>query len=466
MKKLKINEKGIVLISSLVLFFSLLLMALLFYRERLFADCSYYAVNIIQWERFRFDHHRFILIFAECLPLFAVKLGLSLSTVLKLYSIGHVLFFLILFLILFFGIKNQMAAFSVLLIHTTNTVFLYFTPMVEIWYGAGLSVMFYALLEKGAKSKLSLALVVASEITILFSHPENFILVFTYLILFLEKEKKISKTQILLWAVFAVSLLTKALSFSSYEAEKVNHALDIESSEDTWHMLDTEYLFVLIEMLFKNYTLVLLLFSLSIFSLIKSKKWLRLVIYFCCFLGTIALINSVTTANLYDWYFEAMYLPMVCMAIVFFLNETLINWASQQQKIALVCISFIAAFSILCQLQTIPTYTARLNQLQNSIHKLDALGGSKFIVSPEQLGLSKEDMTWSIPMETLLLSAERGKEKTVSIGTPEDIAFEDVQKIEKDSSLFMLRRWDLIKNQELNPKYFEIKKDAYKQVKI
>ncbi len=353
---------------------------------------------------------------------------------------------------------------AVLLIHITNTVFLYFTPMVEIWYGAGLSVLFYALLESNTKNKWNFALLLATEITVLFSHPENFILIFTFLALHVEKERKLTKQQTVLWAIFVVCVLIKALSFSSYEAEKVNHALDIEGSSDTLHMLDADYVFVLLEMLVKNYTAVVLLFLLSVIQLFVSKKGWRLLIFCSSFLGTIILINSVTTANIYDWYFEAMYLPMVSISIVVFLTDTLPQWKAKAQKTALVLLALFAIYNVASQWLAIPAYTLRVKNFQTCIEKLDPYASSKFVVNPSSMGLSKDDMTWSIPMEMLLLSAERGKEKTLSIATPDDLSFEEVSKIENDSSLFLLRRWDVIKNEQLNKKYFSIKQGAYKQI--
>lgn len=460
------REQRYILVGATILFFVLLVMSQLFYKERLFADSSYYATNIVQWERFRFDHDRFILIFAEWLPLLGIKLGLSLEGVLRLYSIGHVIYFLGIFLLTYFVIKNHWAALAILLVHITNTLFLYFTPMVEIWYGAGLSILFYALLLQNNASLRRVFILVLIEITVLFSHPENFVLILTFLAFKLEQERKVSKASLALILAFFASLVFKFLTFSSYEAEKVNHALDIEGSQDTMHLLDADYLGTLLTMLYQNYTAVLLFFLISCIYMLKQKKWLQAGILFFSFFGIIGVVNSVTTANIYDWYFEAMYLPLVALAIAVFFSHgvQLLNTRAQTQLLLLLGV--FSAYTLAMQWKATGPYTIRANQLMAATIKLTEKRTNKFIIKPQEMGLTGEDMTWSIPMETLLLSALKGKEHTVSVGTPDDIGFEEVNKILSDSSYFMLRRWDLIKNEQLNSKYFSYKPGAYVEVEL
>src|SRR5678815_178669 len=78
-------------------FIAYLIAAILFYKERIFLDVSYYLFHVVQSENFRVEHQRFILIPSQALAWLGVKLHLSLQTVILLNSINPVLYLWVLF---------------------------------------------------------------------------------------------------------------------------------------------------------------------------------------------------------------------------------------------------------------------------------------------------------------------------------------------------------------------------------
>src|SRR5437016_6070161 len=91
------------------LFAVLFIMAFYLYKERLFLDCGYYIFYAINDQFFQVDHHRFVLAISQLLPLAEVYAGAGLKTVLITYSISHVLFYYLLFLIVVYRLKDPAA---------------------------------------------------------------------------------------------------------------------------------------------------------------------------------------------------------------------------------------------------------------------------------------------------------------------------------------------------------------------
>src|SRR5688572_1150130 len=73
-----------------------LILSLAFYEERTaFGDIAFHLFEIIRKDGFAIQNHRFGAILTEVFPVVGLKLGLSLSAIMKLYSSGYVLFYLL-----------------------------------------------------------------------------------------------------------------------------------------------------------------------------------------------------------------------------------------------------------------------------------------------------------------------------------------------------------------------------------
>ena len=87
-----------VLIIGSVTYIILGVLALLFYKERMaFLDASFILFYILKDGEFAIQANRFGAILTQAFPLYSSKLGFSLSTIMKVYSLGFIAYF--------FGIK-------------------------------------------------------------------------------------------------------------------------------------------------------------------------------------------------------------------------------------------------------------------------------------------------------------------------------------------------------------------------
>src|SRR5690606_12422773 len=150
-------------------------MAVLLYKERLFADASYYAFHAINSGFFHVEHGRIVLALSQIIPLIGYYLHLPLQWLLVLSSVGHEVFYYSIFLILIYFIKDLRAALLLILVHLIGQLWLYYSPMLEICYGAALAVLFYSILSNEKyKNDFWLALLLLSQWFVMTSHLENF----------------------------------------------------------------------------------------------------------------------------------------------------------------------------------------------------------------------------------------------------------------------------------------------------
>src|SRR5689334_66335 len=77
----------------------MLVMALYFFKERLYADSAYYIFHSIDSGSFVTANQRIVLAISEIISLVVFYLGGNLHTLLITWSVSHVLFYYLLFII-------------------------------------------------------------------------------------------------------------------------------------------------------------------------------------------------------------------------------------------------------------------------------------------------------------------------------------------------------------------------------
>ena len=101
-------------IAELSTWFILAVLAIVFYRERLLADSSYYYLQVINRQWFHIEHNRLILLLPELLPVVLMKMNVGLKALTISYSIGHLAIFMLIWGWLKFFLKQEFLAALVL----------------------------------------------------------------------------------------------------------------------------------------------------------------------------------------------------------------------------------------------------------------------------------------------------------------------------------------------------------------
>ncbi|MBX2877981.1 MAG: hypothetical protein KTR30_38035 [Saprospiraceae bacterium] len=121
------------------LFFGvLLLMSLLYYKERLLHfDAANYTFQLLYYEDFYIGHGRWISAPTQLLPLLAIKLGASLRAVLMIYSASFILFYYSIFLIVVYGFRQAKVGIFLALVLCLAMRYKFYGPVGEVILSMG-----------------------------------------------------------------------------------------------------------------------------------------------------------------------------------------------------------------------------------------------------------------------------------------------------------------------------------------
>ncbi len=438
--------------------------ALVYYKERIFLDGSYYFFHVVQHETFHIEHQRFILAISQLLTVIGTKLNLSLNTVLILNSVNPVIYLWSLFLLSTLWLRSEGICWALLLSSVCGIYFIYFIPMYEVWYGGVLLIFFAGILEKQFyQSRLQQIIFVLLLITLLFSYPLIFIGVIYFSAAHFLRVKKISKTVLSIYAlVFLGWIFFKYFFISDYESGKIEYPLSQEGSIVSQNFGSFSGLWEWKSFLFHIYTEEMICFTATvIFLFVKRHRWQALLLIATLF----AFLLLIGFFHFQPWkhsnYFERMYLLLIPLCFVPFFLNVFSEW---KWKIVLEIFAVIVIGIRMSQIvQHSAEYEKHLDEISSLIEKSHQQQGSKFKVDfskhPELNSLDE----WSLPMEALIFSSLKSNTNSVTISWQADIENPSIlQKLNAQN--FRLRLDEIYPDSWLNKKYFMLQHGNYNEL--
>ncbi len=436
-----------------LLFIVLLILSVVFYQERLFADSGYYLINVINNNSFWVEHNRFILIFSQILPVVGVKLRLSLKLILLLYSVGHVLFFYAIFLVTSYLYKDKLSGLLLLLLQTLGIMSGFFVPMFELYYGAGLLVLFSSILFN-YHGKIDFIITIVLAFFILTGHPYAIFLMLFIIITHLLKYKTKFLNQYIVYVVIIIGVVIfKKFTASEYEQGKTTAFINNLSNAN----YNLRYIKLLIMFLLEHYKGLLLLQILATVILLAKKKYMLFFVITAATIGILGIINVSYYGFVTSRYQEQVYFPLSFIAAYSFVLA-LSYIKKQNLQFALLGLAYL---TIIVRVTGIiidgNNFTDRVNDIKQTIEYASNIGGDKFIIRKDEL---KNNPNWSYPIESILFSSmDNGK--TITVCTDEDFYYKNNDKNIK-SSEYLSRRWEIYNMKHLNNYYFNLSSKHYK----
>ncbi len=434
-------------------------MAYQFFKERLYADSSYYIFNTIDSGFFVTPHQRIVLAISEIVPLIFFYLGASLKLILVAWSLGHVLFYYAVFLVAFYKFRNESAALAVILLNVIGQTWLYFSPMLEICYGAALLIIFKILLDENKLTRWRWFWMIILEIFILTSHPENFVIFFFVIGYDILKSGFRKNPHLLLLLVFIAAIIFKTQTFSEYEGGKINFMTDTHQNhlyENLWNKVYLSDLWSL----FRDYYFDLLLLSiLTITFLIGRKKILHFAFFVGMIAGVVILVNATNFARDYSRYNESLYYPLVSIIALAFCFEVYQEVKSEWKNLLLAGCIIIAGFRI-SEIRNNGNYLSlRVQQIEGLIRTAHEINHGKCIVNIENAERERWFLNWSCPIESILLSSMNTPDSTVSLIPNEEFnAIDPGVRLTENKAI--IRRWEIRDNEDVLP-FFGFRKENY-----
>lgn len=435
-------------------------MAAFFYKARIFAESGLYFSQIINSQTFYVECQRIISGISQILPLIGVWTGVEIKYLLLFYSLSPVIFFYLLFLFVYYGLRDRRSGLLIILSQTVGIVHSFFIPVFELYYAVPLLITFYAIWRLPFRQN-TLYILLALEVLILLSHPLAFMLL-GYLLLydFRKENAKPFKFYLPVILVFLGMLAFKYFFMCDYESSKMAWQFNYAENEQYLLFRNPGYYETIGLFLLRYYFEILIAFIIVIFMLVKRKQWFRILVVAGTFFAYLFLVNSANTL-VPSSYMEQVMFPFV--AIVFIPLIYGFPGVGKQglMNVSILFISALIAYRLVVIYSGSEVFMKRITQMEQLIEAARQKGGSKFIVTEEVAGHDYTLFNWSYPIESMLLSGLGGNDQTITLIPDEDFNADNSNgKIAANQ--FIFRKQELRNYKWLNKRYFHFDIGPYR----
>ena len=425
--------------------------------ERLYADSGYYLAQVVNGGGFRIEHGRWALALSQILPLLGVKAGASMSALILLHSLNNVAWLGLCMLMAARGLKDATATAALAATHLIGLTHGLLCPIFELYYGVDLLIL---LLSARRSSRIRtpwrwplLALLFLGAVS-----AHAMALMLAVALLAAERIWENRRDTLLLVASLAAYLLIHGARLSPYEKDSASFLLRATDGAALWSAMGPDSLLELAGYAARHYPDVMLLAAWAAIALLMPRRWRQAMLLIGFLYVLHALITLKLQGFLHDRYREQLNFGAVAWVLLMLLRN-----APSLRLSALLPHALLAAlvFRMARAEWIAPHYAERTHRIEQAIGSAREAGVSKGIIAaPLFFGPRHHaiDLSWSVPVESLLLSSKYGPEGTVSIITAEDAAWPGATD-HLDRLVF--RRWDIVAAGWLNPRYFSAPQGRY-----
>ncbi|MBK9335658.1 MAG: hypothetical protein IPM98_03320 [Lewinellaceae bacterium] len=387
----------------------LLVLAAVFYLERMAVlDMAFQTFQILRTGEVQIQSGRFGAVGTQVFPWAAQAAGLPLKGVLMSYSLGHVLYYFGVFLMVTLVLRQWKWGLVLILLATLMTAHTFYW-LSEMPQGLAFLVLVLAWLHH--KERLSALrwwaypLLAAGLVTAFYFHPMVlYAMLFCAAYFFLEKPRSpIQPLYLLALAIFLATVFVKykILKLDWYDAQALERAkafgalwpnwFDIQSNRDFLRWCRTDY-----------YMIPVLTVLNAAFFLWK-KQGLRAALVTVAPVGFVLLVNIPFHPGDNQFYLENLYLPLglfVAVPLVFAVLPGLLP-----EKRHWIPVAAIAAIGLFRIVSVHRPWTNRLHWEQDFLEKTAHREHRKLLLTEEQASMDTLVLSWGTPYEFLLLSA-------------------------------------------------------------
>jgi hypothetical protein len=447
-----------VLIGGCVFFLLYGTLAMLFYNERLAFDASHYLVELINTKAPFVAHGRYIGVMSQLLPLVGIYLHLSLETLKQLYSIGDVLYYFTLFLLILLYFKDSSNGLALILTLCISACFTFYCPVSELLQGLALLCLWNAMLYCNFPYKpLFIILVLFLLLT---AHPLMFIPVGFVLIRYLLSKNTFSGDYLLMGFYLGITIL-KFVTLDTYDHQKAFYPIVFNDYSALGNLSDLRYIGSFIKMLFVEQTAVIVMLLLTLFFGLRQGTLIKMLLTFSAVVFFLLVIIATHRFTGLSNYSERMLLPLSSIVVIAFV-DVLMRESKLIKRVGLLLCTALVLFRLeVIHLSGRP-YVLRLEQLNELIGQAQTFGLSKVIVEDDKLEQVSFAYTgWCVPLETMLLSSTNNR-TTISMAMQK----EHIQRIKESNRHVADNQWIkwteiILLDKNLSQEYFRMKSGKY-----
>lgn len=452
-------------------FLLLLLIASVYFLERVIPfDGAFYCFKIIFFQNFNIENGRVGAFYTQLLPLLGLKLGCSLETFLRLYSISFVLWNYLFGLLIYYGFRLKNLAIAFVIAQVVAYRYSFYYPVSEIHSIIGPLFIFMALLLADFNQKrlkltqnvlIFLMILWLLKIHILSVIPILFVLGY----LLISHPGKIKQSPILIALGSGLLLfvwLYLNIDKSSYEGSKIITISSIKSvvfnpeSVAGLQFFKAEF--------HRNYYLVSAVLIGSLLYYVLSRNLLKFSFLIVSVVGFWIIIMAVNIKHDAPIVQQNYYALFGVFASIPFCLDVLPKLRFRIWYPAVFLIVFLSVFKII---KTGTFLTEQINYFTRTSENLIRLPVKerKFIIPENNIDWDQLWLDWDVLFQSLMISSLHNPQKAVTFFTPKSIdEFKD--KVCCDSCAFVgvdfSPHW--FKSCEMPPDFFRLEAKPYKRV--
>lgn len=440
-------------------------MAIYFYHERLAPDTSYYFFKSLNSQYFHIEHQRWVLGIAEFPVVILSRFHAPLTLIMMVYSVWHLFFFYLIGLIIYLRYRQVFAWLLLLLLQLVGVRYGFTCPIFEQFYGTAIAILFFVMLgQKESVRNINIILQLILWVLLIGSHPFNIILG-CFLLTLDFSETRNWKKYIPYLIVLPLFLVYKKMNASSYESDKVSWIFDVEHNKTFEHLFQIDYYRQAGIYLWKYYKdLIMLGLGWVLFCLL-TRRWFVILTSVVFVAGTLLLVNFSYTMTEYSGYNEQLYFilaPLILVPILLIIFPL----CKQTWSTTLVILGLVFLISIHSkdQFEEATRFQIRTQLVNEWIKTSQTLPGNKFYINQRNYPKASCYLGWDITYFSLLLSAEQGSKKQVSIINLEENPSTSLLQVGKNT--FYFRPGEKMATGALNRNYFSLTASTFSYSKL
>lgn len=421
-----------------------------FAEERLYADSGYYLARVINEGAFRIEHGRWVLALAQLPAWLGAKLGLSMQALILLHSLANVLLLAIAMLIAGYVLRDARAVIAIALLHVIGLSDGLFCPVFELYYAADLLVLFVALLRSTA-SPTPYRMIALVALLMLIASSHLFAAALLAGIIFLHMHRIDRRQSLLLSSALIAQLTLHAFTLSAYEKDHLAFVKRLHADALAAWLRPATWgdAFAYAS---HHYPDALLLMLVTLVLLIRQRRGWQAAFIIAFLLAATGLILLKEPGFLHDRYREQLNFPVVAWLIL--MLTFFVDWSGKRHAVLITLVALTLGYRMVEAERLAPFYQERTAWIKQRIALAQRLHLTKAIVTtPVYFGPVDHaiEAGWSLPVESLLLSAEESPSTTVSIIGTQDLQCPGVAQ-GLDELVF--RCWDIVPARWLDERWF------------
>jgi len=454
-----------------VFFFLLLVLSLLYYKERLLHfDAANYTFQLLYFEDFYIGHDRWISAPTQLLPLLAIKLGASLQTVLQIYSASFILFYYTIFLAIVYVFKQPKVGVFLALALCLTMRYKFYGPVGEVILSIGSVALLLAWLWRGdvlAYLSAGWNYVISGLLVlvlILTGHPFAALSLLFVLGFYWISERKWWDKEF--WMMTGVAVILLGRKYLSLQKEGSYEAGQMDNLQEGTKMLtqfQDYYVFDRIVYFFDTeYAFPFAIFVVSLLVLLYQKRWLLVGFLLLSQVGMLAAI-MITFSYLNDPIYILLDGYLSHLGVIWALPIVYVFLADRKVwSVALLVL--LLGFGVERIHQKREFFQKRLGLIEATMNPFLEQGHRKVLHHMDHFDWQQLWLPWAIGVETLMYTALKGPDQAATLYFQQARFDEEEHAQSQDAFLGVQYDPFLFKLDDLPPQWFQLPAGAYHRI--